>query len=290
MKLDISNIEKYDSTILKDAEHILSFIDEVTRKEETKKGAKPIMNWIHTFTTFEDVIDVLRTELKISTDISTKMAEQSIRNYLLYNISNITTEKKGVVYAYHLGYIDVRKKLIEYRKSSTFCSDGKIELTVEEVDRMSNFLLFFRLGINDLDTAIFENILSTGILLKYSRDKEIFEQSDFCRALSQMVREIKRLKQLEKDFLYETQEKMINMIRGYQLYLNKIWKFDYMDLAMLNSIYERFSNIEILTRYMINYIDTHNDNLQYPSLLNGLVPSERPSDENLQKLFSIKWL
>lgn len=109
-------IENYDSNILKDADHIISFINEVTRKQEAKKFEKPIMNWIHTFSKFEDVIQVLRAELKIKDNISIKIAEQNIKSMLIYNMQNITSFKGGKIIGFYLGFADIRKKLKQYRK------------------------------------------------------------------------------------------------------------------------------------------------------------------------------
>lgn len=48
-EIDKLQVENYDSNILKDASHIISFINEVTRNQEAKKSEKLIMNWIHIF-------------------------------------------------------------------------------------------------------------------------------------------------------------------------------------------------------------------------------------------------
>lgn len=63
-------VENYDSNILKDAEHIIGFINEVTRNKEARENEKPVMNWVHTFSGFEDVIKVLKAELGIKLNVS----------------------------------------------------------------------------------------------------------------------------------------------------------------------------------------------------------------------------
>ena len=107
----------------------------------------------------------------------------------------------------------------------------------------------------------------------------------FGKALSAMVREIKRLKQNEAEFSNETRHRMIERISGYHKYPERQWAFTVHELAMLNSIYERLMNIQNLTSYMIQFINNHDETLPYPELLAGLIPSERPTEEALLKIY-----
>lgn len=285
-EIDKFQLENYDSNVLKDADHIISFINEVTRNREAKRSEKPIMNWIHTFLTFEDVIQVLRSELKIKDNISIKIAEQNIKSVLLYNMQNITSFESGKVIEFYMGFADIRKKLKQFRKEFvSLKSSYKILLTAQEIEKSSDFMLFFRNGIKDLDTSILENILSSGVLLTYSHKQETFVQNNFSKALLQMIREIKRLKQFEIDFTYEMQDRIIEEIKGYYKYPDKVGEFYFQDLGMLNAIYERLVNIKNLTSYMIRYIAKHDNLHLYPELLEGLVNSSRPTEEDLLKIY-----
>ncbi|PXV95701.1 hypothetical protein C8E03_101331 [Lachnotalea glycerini] len=42
--------------LIKTLEDFKRFLDEVTRKEDFKKGDKPRFNWINSFTSFEDIV------------------------------------------------------------------------------------------------------------------------------------------------------------------------------------------------------------------------------------------
>lgn len=84
--IDKKMVEFYNSNILKDAEHIIGFIDEVTRKEESRSGEMPLINWVHTFASFEDVISAIKVELRITTNLSVRAAEQNIKMALVHNL------------------------------------------------------------------------------------------------------------------------------------------------------------------------------------------------------------
>ena len=286
-EIDKKVIEYYDSNILKDAEHIVSFINEVTRNKEARDNEKPVMNWVHTFSTFEDVIKVLKAELGIRFNMSVSLAEQNVRSILLYNMQCITASENDKVVGYYLGFTKIRTKLIQSRKSySPLELASNVHLTTNELGETADFFLFFRNGIKDLDTSVLENILSSGIFLRYSNEQECFVQTDFNRALTQIIREIKRLKQFETDFTFTMQEKLLNQIKGFQNYPDKIWEFDFFSLAMLNGIYERLVNIQNLVSFMLQHINTHNEHLEYPKMLNGLIDSNKPTEEMLEKIFS----
>jgi uncharacterized protein (UPF0305 family) len=104
---------------------------------------------------------------------------------------------------------------------SPFDLSGKIVLTIQEVDRISDFIIFFRNGIKEMDTYIFENLISSGVFLSYCSEQDAFVQDYFCKALIQMVREIRRLKQFESEFTNEMQGRMLEKISGYNHYPDK---------------------------------------------------------------------
>ncbi|MEE0770705.1 MAG: DUF4062 domain-containing protein [Acutalibacteraceae bacterium] len=285
-KVDNEEVVNHNSNILTDAKHIMSFIDEVTRNREAKNLEKPVMNWIHTFLTFEDIVQVLKSELKIKVNMSVKIAEQNIKSTLIFNMQNITSYKDGNVVAFYLGFSGVREKLKQFREKNEFLDpSSKIYLTTQDVNISSNFLLLFRSGIKDMDTSIYENILSSGVFLSYCHEQGTFLQNNFSNALSKMIREIKRLKQLEIDLTYEMQERILRSIEGYHNYPDKKWEFSFFDLGMYNGIYERLVNIQRLTSYMLQYIDKNDDSLSYPELLEGFLPSSRPTEEEMLKIF-----
>ena len=286
-KIDVDRIVNYDSKILNDAEHIISFINEVTRNDEARNKDKPVMNWVHTFSDFEDVVQVMKSELNITSNLNVKMAEENIKSVLAYNLQNITYRgENGGVCAFYIGFAEIRDKLLHIRKSKERLDLNElVSLSMHEVAKMSDFILFFRNGISDMDTSVLENIIANGIFLSYSTEQKTYVKNPFCMAMNQIVREIKKCKQYEIEFPNDKRANLIQSISGYHHYPDKQWEFSFYDLALLNSIYERLFNIQNLTSYMIQYINTHDDTLVYPAILNGLVDSERPSEEEILKVF-----
>lgn len=285
--IDVFKIEHYNSNILKDAEHIVGFIDEVTRKADAQNGKMPCMNWVHTFTSFEDIISTLKAELKINANLSVQVAEQNIKMALVHNLQNTTYRTEGgKITAFYLPFSEIREKIKCFRDvHENIAPTALICLTKEEVHNISNFLLFFRNGIDDINSYEFDNAIANGIFLKYDRKTEKFIYNGFCSALYQMSREIHRLKRFVHDFSYDVQDKMLNSVRNYHKIPRDEFEFEFMDIAMLSSIYERLMNIQNLTSYMIQYIASHDDEIPFPKLMDGLVYSGRPSEDELLRIF-----
>lgn len=86
----ISEIINYESKFINDSEHIFSFIDEVSRKYEMvqaiNKGSYfPKSNWIHSFSGFDEIIQVLKNELSLTYNLDDKVLLENL-NMNLFKI------------------------------------------------------------------------------------------------------------------------------------------------------------------------------------------------------------
>jgi len=289
MIYDKNKIANHESKIIHDAEHIQSFINEVTRKDEFKNDEKPRFNWVNPFYDFSQVIDVLKVEMKLESNISLQIAKQSLKMALTRNLREITRKTdSGRIAADFLGFAEIRSKLIDIRKdcdSIDNIMNGKIELSSKEVYDMGNFLLFFRVGIDEIESHAFEQAVSYGAFLDYNREKMCYESNNVTLALFDIAREIKRLKKFVGDFPFDTHEKMVEQTRGCIRNSDKVYSFELKDMLFLNSIYERLHNIYFLTNYLMRYV-LHHDNINdYPVLLHGFVENEKPSEADIMNFY-----
>jgi hypothetical protein len=81
---------------------LFDFLNEITRVDETiaaaaGQGDFPVANWVHSFSNFEDIIDVLRIQLRISTPLSTIALKINLRRELLENLVLLTQKIDGKV-------------------------------------------------------------------------------------------------------------------------------------------------------------------------------------------------
>lgn len=286
-EIDANTIVNYSSNILRDAEHIIGFIDEVTRKEDARNGKMPNLNWVHTFNHFEDIVKTLRNELNINIDISAQIAEQNLEMALAHTLQKITYKAdSGVIKAFYLPFKEVRKKLKDFRDDLKSISGREtIILTKDEVDRISSFILFYHIGVEELSTYEFENALSSGVFMDFDREKGTPTYNNFCRMLHQLIEEINRVKRLVSDFPPETQQRMMDTIRGYSKSNQEYYEFSFFDLAKLSFIYERLINIQRISFYLVRCIKAHKRDLETPQILNGLVDMGKPLEADILRLF-----
>lgn len=286
-KIDVNVIENYSSNILRDAEHISGFIDEVTRKEDARNGKMPNLNWVHTFNHFEDIIRTLRNELNVSIDISTQVAEQNLEMALTHTLQKIAYKtESGKIIAFYLSFKEIREKLKDFRDNNKIASGREpITLTKEEVDRISNFILFYYIGVEELNTYEFENALSSGVFMDFDRERGTPVYNNFCRMLHQLIEEINRVKRFVHDFSPEARQRMVDTISGYHNRNQEYYKFFFIDLGQLSSIYERLINIQNISFYLVQCIKEHKRDLKPPTILNGLVDMGRPLETDILRLF-----
>jgi hypothetical protein len=95
----IDAITYHSSSIANDAEVIFDFLKEIGRIDEMKKamagqGEFPVANWIHQFSTFEDVIMALKVEFSFGHDLRTIALIANLKQELLSNLSALALKTK----------------------------------------------------------------------------------------------------------------------------------------------------------------------------------------------------
>jgi len=88
---EIKSIVHHRSTFLNDAQTTFDFLKEIGRNEEMKramagKGSFPVGNWIHVFSTFDDILQALRVEFGISESLSRIALKVNLKRELLSNL------------------------------------------------------------------------------------------------------------------------------------------------------------------------------------------------------------
>lgn len=275
--LDKNSIIYHDSKLVKHAEHIQSFLDEVTRKAEFRQGNKPVFNWVNSFRDFSDIINVIKIEMSIKSNVSQSLMEHNVKMALVHNLRELTWNRdETTITAPYLTFKHIHKKLALNANVSDFMT-RQISLTKAEVDMASPFFLFCRNGIKELTISVFEQAISSGLFIKYDKFNECFTSTVFATALQDMVYEISRLKKFNDEFSDEQHNRIVEYIRKLNRNSTSEYNFSLIDLTMFSALYERQRNIYTLSKFMVNYINTHDESLAYPNLPNGFVESPKPT-------------
>jgi len=285
--VDKRSIAYHDSKLIKDAEHIKMFLDEVTRKEDFKKGDKPRFNWINSFTSLEDIVNVLKIELNLKVDMARRVAERNIKTALARNLSNLTEKAKDGIIATFIGFESIRNQLIVERKAATASLSLEYQIAIEQKENRNVFeaAMFFKVGVHELDSTIFEDAVKNGNFMTCSKDKETYIETGVCKALNDIIFEIKYLQRYVQEMDPEDQRQILVLLEKYRTNNDLTFYYPYVRLASFSVIYERKFNILQLTKYIFKCFNEQTDSLEYPLLLRGLTDNGRPSEEDILSLF-----
>lgn len=277
----------HDSKLIKDAEHIMTFLDEVTRKDDFKKGDKPRFNWINSFTSFEDIVNVLNIELNLKVDMARRVAERNIKTALARNLSNLTEKSKDGIIATFIGFESIRNKLIAERKAAiaNLSMDYQIAIEQKESQNIFEAAMFYKVGVQELDSTIFEDAVKSGNFMTYSKDKETYIETGVCKALRDIIFEIKYLQRYIQEMDIDDRQHILVLNEKYRSNSDLMTYYPYVQLASLAVIYERKFNILQLTNYIFKCFNEQMDSLEYPLLLHGLTNNGHPTVEDVLSVF-----
>lgn len=85
-----------------DYEHLRSFVDEVRRAREMRAavgsgGVLPARNWVHTFSGFHDLVDVLRIALSLKTELSAQLLADTAADELAEYVGQFYSKRDGKI-------------------------------------------------------------------------------------------------------------------------------------------------------------------------------------------------
>lgn len=101
------SIVNFPSKFADDAEFLSTFIAEVSRNAETElaiqgKAKPPTGNWIHVFSDFRDIIDVLNGQIFASMPVEDMTARRLLRRELYELLAQCLVKSRSNVYSPHL--------------------------------------------------------------------------------------------------------------------------------------------------------------------------------------------
>jgi hypothetical protein len=255
---DIKKIMNRPSDFANQATVTMSFIDEVAKVGEMKNaisnqgGAVPTANWLHIFSTFQEIVDCLKIEFAV---------DDTKRKRLIYLLEKEICENLSEI----LIWDEKKKQVLE------LCSDGDIlrdkmqgnsksisDMDAEELaDRFFNNWIY-SYTCNKMSTRYISQSIDSGLFLKYEKEHGRYEQTKLSHALWLLGKEIHFLQQLMenpgKDIYKKYYEMKVHGNQQIQI-LNK-------DLGILLSISDRRYNIIHLSKAILRDINGNADILE----------------------------
>jgi len=246
-----------------------------------KNGASPSFNWINFFNEFYEIVSVLQVELKINVSISDNIIKHSIKNAVIRNLQCISSHEFGGVIYNYMGFLKIHLRLLQVYENideNIKAIPDTIKFSNDDLSNAKYFYLFWKTGIDNMNTFTFDDAVSRGSFIEYTKHDQHFTCSKLHYALIDISYEITSLKKYALEVTREDKNEFWCALNcSYP-----IVDLNFDTISKYNSIYERFLNIYNLSKYIILSIEKCNNNLlPYPKIVKGVVPDPRPTEKEI---------
>jgi hypothetical protein len=249
-KNDLKKISFHSSRVVRDAEFVFNFIDEVCKKQEMKKALKkgaplPARNWVHRFSTFRDIIDVLKNELPLSKRLNSLAYLFNVKMEVANNLRSIFSKEKNEI----VFWGEWSKFAIKEISGNI---GGSSSITGKYLRWLCLYYFFDKSGMN-LSTEFIHEALKSTEFLEYNIETRGYEASDFHKALFHLKKELVFLSKLSA---VENNKKKEDFFNKYHQY-NGQKKVVVPNIELVNPslLYNVQFNILTLSRYILAYIN-----------------------------------
>lgn len=194
---DQKKLSNHSSTFVNDAEVTFEFLKEVSRVEEMKvaiKGAGdfPTGNWVHTFSTFGDIMATLNTELNIKNPLQRAILISNLRNELIGNLAVLLTKTPDTILATGELAMAARRRMTGGRREAS-------DISGKHLSWLAMYLICAA-PTSNLTTQFLDVALTSGEFLNFVKESHSFEPSLLQNRMLELKRNFDRLQFIAKGF------------------------------------------------------------------------------------------
>jgi hypothetical protein len=217
----IEALTKHPSNFVNDAQATFSFLQEVARIDEMKraiadKTALPRSNWIHPFSSFQDIIAALDPLLNIKRSLTTRALETNLKRELLANLTEVTSKRRNK---------EIDKKTVWgdlARNHFKGDLDGSSTMPARYIKWLVAYVIVGASG-RRLATQFIDQSLTSGVFLEFDLSLKSYRISSFHNALLLLKENIDRLKGFGEGYL---NQRLLDFVAKYAPADNSIVRSD----------------------------------------------------------------
>lgn len=263
-KEQLKAITKQSSSIIKDAEIIFNFINEVTKIDEMKKAVRvgedyPERNWINQFENFEDIINVLKIELGVEYDIEIKRWTEVLKQEISENLARLSTSSNQEIFP-SFSYATLARNKLPDKFGESYT------LNYKEIVMLKAFAVMGVLQGELLSLEVITAAINAGVYLRYNSQIGKYNSGNIHKALLDMslaIKGLKRQKQLfDENKIVGIINKLSQIPEGSSLTLNS----DDMLLFVVYAAHDYQYNIYQLSKYLLGIFEGIIKDDTYPFL------------------------
>lgn len=284
-------IADHPSKFAEDAEFLGSFINEVARSKETKlavqgKGKAPSGNWIHIFSNFREVIDVLHGQAFSAVPIEDMTARRLLRRELRDVVGQCLVKFSGDGDVY-----SPRQSIDLFHEDSPITLEGREnEFTSVSTKRWDVITtLAIHLLARQFHPVVLPQVLSRATFLEFDFASNSYKETLVYEALLRLQEEIRR-------FTYSNTTENLSIVfehtpRRRVRQAEKI-EIETVKLAGLLYLLDRWSNILDLSTSILHHLD--GAPFEMPALrpdtpvqgMQQMLEDEKPTDQDINRFLA----
>jgi hypothetical protein len=280
------SIANYPSKFASDAEFLSNFITEVSRSHETKLSVKgeqsaPTGNWVHVFSGFKDIIDVLQGQLFSSTPVEELTLKRLLRRELRDIVSKcLVKDRDGRVYS-PMYFIDKHHKeypIVNERKFDEFTS-----IPVQQWNGLS--FLVVQIFSVQFHPVVLTQAIALPTFLEFDFTTNSYKETDFYEALLLLQDQIRRFNRSNTSdtvtVTYKYSSKDQPNKTSFNIETNKLIPFLY--------LLDRWANVIELSKALLVHLEGSEFKMPYlrsESPIQGMqerLDAGRPTDAEIDK-------
>lgn len=169
---------------LDDPEVIADFVTEVRREHEVAeavagRGSLPRSNWLSGFEAFRDVVDILRSTMRLKGPLSRVAILENLRTELEYDLRLFLSKSDGRIFN-NVWWADRGRKGILVKADSL---SGGMALSHSQIKNLAVYCMTGVVVPEAFQTAALREAIISGALLEYDREKSTFVVPELLNAL-----------------------------------------------------------------------------------------------------------
>lgn len=246
-------IANHKSKSALNADFLIKFINEVGRNKETflaakGEGAAPTGNWIHVFSGFRDIVDVLNSQVFASVSVEDMVAKRLLRRELRDVLRQCLLKFKDKVHSpgYWITHFHQNHPLTLESRSNELTS-----IDTTHWDSISTVAMHL-LGNRQLHLVVLPQVLAKPTFLEFDLASNAFHETPAQNALVRLQEEIRR-------FNTSNTTETLSVIFGHtpirRRSEQKTVEIETVKLAGLLHLLDRWSNIVVLCSSLLKYLD-----------------------------------
>lgn len=248
----VASIKSRPGKAASDAEFLIEFLEEVGHNKQTANAVRgaatlPTGNWIHVFSSFREIMDVLRGQVFSGRPVDQAIGRQLLRSELLEMTSRMLMKLTS-------GTVLFPFKALETFANSCPLRISQLSKTTIVVDRASFeqfFVAFVHFGGAQLHVQGVDRILSSDVLLEFDPKLGTFEETEIYQALVKLRSEVRTFMRINEGGSLVAKAGNALQSAG----AGNAVTIGISELVALRSLSDRAANIVLLARASIRCLD-----------------------------------